>query len=118
MSDQIWSAIVGLVGIVIGGVGRDVVGRAFTRQDKQIDEATAIRKELYDEVKALRTEIARLDKELDQSRRDYYLVFAENVALKQEQTQLKQEHADLKAKYDEVAKEVLTLRVRQMEQQA
>jgi hypothetical protein len=82
-------AVYGLIGTLIGGVGVKFLERVFARGDRKLDDATAIRKELWEELNRLRLRIESLEGELDEWREKYFAVLAENTELKIENKQLR-----------------------------
>jgi len=67
--NQAWLA---LIGAVFGGAGLKGVEAWVTRSSNKDDSATQFRTELRDEVKTLRAEVSRAEKESDLWREKYY----------------------------------------------
>jgi hypothetical protein len=64
--------VIGLIGVIFGGVGREAIVRWFSRGEQKADEATTIRAELRTEIAALREERQQLREEADRWRAKYY----------------------------------------------
>lgn len=71
---QAWLA---LIGAVLGGSGLKFIEHYLSRPKIKDDSATAFRNELREEVKNLREELRKTEKELDEWRAKYYALVDE-----------------------------------------
>ena len=74
---------------ILGAAGMKLIDYLFLKGKFTLDEASAIRRELKEEVTNLRSEITTLENQLINWKNKYY--------------ELKDQYIDLKAKYDELA---------------
>lgn len=91
---------IALIGALFGGAGLkiigDLTGKWVNRGREQFDEATAIRKELREELDKVREELSELKAEVDEWKEKYY--------------KLLQEYLDLNTKYKLVEAELTELK--------
>lgn len=83
---------------------------AATVKVAEISELGRLRKELWEEIEALRERLDGMQSELDTSRRAYVDLLGEHVDLKARHNQLEREHAVLQGKYEIVKHELDALR--------
>lgn len=88
-------AFLALIGTIFGGVGLKIVENFLNKSKTKEDVAAAIRRELREDVTALRTEIKTLEKEVDTWRDRYYTLKEEVFDLKNRLNdyEIKEEHA-------------------------
>lgn len=94
-------SITAIISALVGGGLTKVFDWWKYRDSKKLDEASAIRKELREEIKALRARIAVLETNLDQWKTTYYELFAEHAGLEQKYAALQEEVNDLRSHFPE-----------------
>jgi chromosome segregation ATPase len=96
MPTELLLALVGLAGTIAGGAGLEIVKRMFGLGERRLDDATAIRLELREEVTSLRNELRRVDAELDTWRTKYFEEVAQVHQLKAENHSIREENHELR----------------------
>lgn len=75
-------AVLALIGTVFGGVGLKIVEGLLNKSKTQEDIAATIRRELREDVTALRAEIRLVEADVDRWRAKYYEVMVELTDIK------------------------------------
>lgn len=86
---------IALISALFGGVGLKVAEYLIFTKNKKLDEASAIRLELREEVKSLRKEIKEVNDELSSWKDKYYNLLNKYNHLQQDYNELKDKHDDL-----------------------
>jgi len=69
-------AMVALFGAIFGGAGLKIIEQILSRNKVKLDAASEFRKELREDIQALREELRRVEAELDSWREKYYQLLA------------------------------------------
>lgn len=88
------------VAALTGGALTKLIERVFMRSEQQMDEATAIRHELREEVQGLRGEMATISHELVQWRDKYYRVLGEYAELRSDYGTMESKYTLLFGRYE------------------
>lgn len=82
--------IIALLGTIFGGAGLEFVKRWLSKAKDKDDTATQLRNELRGELTSIKTELANVEKELDEWKAKYYEVVEKYLTVKiQYETALK-----------------------------
>ena len=83
------NALIALMAALFGGGGVKIIDYFLNRGKIKADEAAQIRKELREEAELRRSEVRRLEKELDEWKHEYYRVLEEFNTMRAEFDALK-----------------------------
>jgi hypothetical protein len=86
---------------LFGGAGLEFVRKVLSKSKDREDSATAMRKELREELVALRAEAAASEKELDLWKQKYYELFEIYILIKVQKDALIQKLVDSKILYED-----------------
>lgn len=105
-------ALIALIGTLFGGVGLKTVEAILAKNNRKLDDAAQIRKELREETAALKVELKNLRQELDEWKEKYFNTFNENSELKFRLESLQEDNLELTKKYNELYGEFMKLKQR------
>lgn len=74
--------LIALAGTIFGGAGLEFIKRWLGKAKEKDDTATALRNELRGELTSLKTELAGVEKELDEWKQKYYDVVEKYLTVK------------------------------------
>lgn len=77
-----YSALYALAGTVFGGAGLEITKRWLGRSKDRDDSATQFRKELRDDLTAIKAELDAVEKELDTWKEKYYSLYEKYLTVK------------------------------------
>jgi len=104
------SGVIALLSAVFGGIGVKLAEGFLFNKNRKLDEASAIRLELREEVKSMRALIKELSDDLDAWKNKYYNLLDEHNALRAEYSELKEKHEGLEKEVVRLRAEVATKR--------
>jgi phosphoglycolate phosphatase-like HAD superfamily hydrolase len=88
------TTIAALVGTLFAGAGLEIIRKVLAKSKEREDSATAMRKELKDDIVAIKAEMEKAVKEIDQWRQRYYRVYEAYIMTKMMYERAKNELQD------------------------
>lgn len=89
MNTEYYIPVIALIGTIFGGAGLELIKRWLGKAKEEDDTATALRKELRDELRALRQEMNDVEKQVTEWKDRYYEVMEKKMRVEQDLMALK-----------------------------